>query len=194
MSSWRTRYWPSTTRTTCPRKSPSLCTHRRRAGVRMIPELGHFALILALLLSIAQAVFGLGGAARGNAAWLAAGELSGGWAVRVCHARVRGAHMGVRPARFLGALRRHQLELRAADLLPRRRRLGRARGLAVAVVAVPRGLDPGRRRCQPVAGRAVSRPGARHPRHRQHRIPALHAGDIESVRASRPRGRPRDST
>jgi cytochrome c-type biogenesis protein CcmF len=38
----------------------------------MIPELGHFALILALLLSIAQAVFGLGGAARGNAAWLAA--------------------------------------------------------------------------------------------------------------------------
>jgi cytochrome c-type biogenesis protein CcmF len=38
----------------------------------MIPELGHFALILALLLSIAQAVFGLGGAARGNAAWLSA--------------------------------------------------------------------------------------------------------------------------
>jgi cytochrome c-type biogenesis protein CcmF len=38
----------------------------------MIPELGHFALILALLLSIAQSVFGLGGAARGNAAWLAA--------------------------------------------------------------------------------------------------------------------------
>jgi cytochrome c-type biogenesis protein CcmF len=40
----------------------------------MIPELGHFALILALLLSIAQAVFGLGGAARGNSAWLAAGR------------------------------------------------------------------------------------------------------------------------
>jgi len=38
----------------------------------MIPELGHFALILALLLSVAQSVFGLGGAARGNAAWLAA--------------------------------------------------------------------------------------------------------------------------
>jgi len=38
----------------------------------MIPELGHFALIVALLLSIAQAVFGLGGAARANGAWLAA--------------------------------------------------------------------------------------------------------------------------
>ncbi len=40
----------------------------------MIPELGHFALILALLLSFSQAIFSLGGAARGNAAWMAAGR------------------------------------------------------------------------------------------------------------------------
>jgi cytochrome c-type biogenesis protein CcmF len=40
----------------------------------MIPELGHFALILALLVSTAQAAFSLGGAARGNAAWMAAGR------------------------------------------------------------------------------------------------------------------------
>ncbi|MEX0735428.1 MAG: heme lyase CcmF/NrfE family subunit [Steroidobacteraceae bacterium] len=40
----------------------------------MIPELGHFALILALLLSIAQCFFSLNGAARGNAAWMAAGR------------------------------------------------------------------------------------------------------------------------
>ncbi len=40
----------------------------------MIPELGHFALILALLLSVSQAIFSLGGAARGNAAWMAAGR------------------------------------------------------------------------------------------------------------------------
>ena len=38
----------------------------------MIPELGQFALILALLLAIAQVVFGLGGAARRDAAWMAA--------------------------------------------------------------------------------------------------------------------------
>ena len=38
----------------------------------MIPELGHFALVLALLLSVAQVVFGLGGAARRNDAWMAA--------------------------------------------------------------------------------------------------------------------------
>ncbi len=40
----------------------------------MIPEIGHFALILALLLAIAQVVFSLGGAAHGQAAWMAAGR------------------------------------------------------------------------------------------------------------------------
>jgi len=38
----------------------------------VIPELGHFALILALLLSAAQAFFGLAGASRGNVAWMRA--------------------------------------------------------------------------------------------------------------------------
>jgi cytochrome c-type biogenesis protein CcmF len=37
----------------------------------MIPELGHFALILALLLALAQGTLPLVGAARGNAAWMA---------------------------------------------------------------------------------------------------------------------------
>lgn len=37
----------------------------------MIPELGHFALILALVLSGAQAVFGLAGASRRNSRWQA---------------------------------------------------------------------------------------------------------------------------
>ena len=40
----------------------------------MIPELGHFALILALLLSSAQAFFSFGGAARGTEVWMAAGR------------------------------------------------------------------------------------------------------------------------
>ncbi len=38
----------------------------------MIPELGHFALVLALLLAVAQAFFGIAGAARRNASWMAA--------------------------------------------------------------------------------------------------------------------------
>ncbi len=36
----------------------------------MTPELGHFALVLALLLAGAQALFGLSGASRGNVAWM----------------------------------------------------------------------------------------------------------------------------
>ena len=40
----------------------------------MIPELGHFALILALLLGIAQGVLGLAGAARARQSWMAAAQ------------------------------------------------------------------------------------------------------------------------
>ncbi|NBC33748.1 MAG: heme lyase CcmF/NrfE family subunit [Alphaproteobacteria bacterium] len=40
----------------------------------MIPELGHFALILALLLAVVQAGVPLAGAARGRADWMAVGE------------------------------------------------------------------------------------------------------------------------
>ena len=37
----------------------------------MIPELGQFALILALTLALAQCVLPIAGAARGNATWMA---------------------------------------------------------------------------------------------------------------------------
>ena len=36
----------------------------------MIPELGQFALILALTLALAQFVLPIAGAARGNATWI----------------------------------------------------------------------------------------------------------------------------
>ncbi|HET7198671.1 MAG TPA: c-type cytochrome biogenesis protein CcmF, partial [Burkholderiales bacterium] len=37
----------------------------------MIPELGQFALALALAIALVQAFFPIAGAARGNAAWMA---------------------------------------------------------------------------------------------------------------------------
>ena len=40
----------------------------------MIPEIGHFALILALLIALAQGIFPLWGAARGNLAWMRMGR------------------------------------------------------------------------------------------------------------------------
>lgn len=42
----------------------------------MIPEIGHFALILALLLALTQGVFSLLGAARGKPAWMYAGRIA----------------------------------------------------------------------------------------------------------------------
>ena len=47
----------------------------------MIPELGHFALILALLLAASQGWFGLVGASRGNVAWMRAAQtaVTGQW-------------------------------------------------------------------------------------------------------------------
>jgi len=36
----------------------------------MIPEFGHFALILAICLSVVQSIFPLVGAARNNHAWM----------------------------------------------------------------------------------------------------------------------------
>ena len=40
----------------------------------MVPEIGHFALILALALALAQGVFPLLGAARGKLAWMRVGN------------------------------------------------------------------------------------------------------------------------
>ena len=40
----------------------------------MIPELGHYALVLALFMALVQSVLPLAGAARGNSAWMAVAE------------------------------------------------------------------------------------------------------------------------
>src|SRR5699024_7037694 len=58
--------------------SRSDCGHESRGGA-MIPEIGHFSLILALLLATSQSVFLLAGAARGREDWVGlARPLAGG--------------------------------------------------------------------------------------------------------------------
>src|SRR5690606_3702667 len=70
--SWRTRCWPSTTRTTCPRKSPTASRTREsgstpnRLPEHAMVETGHFALILAFALALVQSVLPLWGARTGN--------------------------------------------------------------------------------------------------------------------------------
>src|SRR3989337_286613 len=45
-----------------------------RSSKPMIPELGHFALILALSIALAQGMFPLLGVARGNLVWMRMGR------------------------------------------------------------------------------------------------------------------------
>ena len=81
----------------------------------MIPELGHFALILALLLAALQTFFGIAGPRCGDDRWLAAVTPAvAGQFVMVEHG-VRLPRRRVRQLRFLGAVRRGELQLRAAD-------------------------------------------------------------------------------
>src|SRR5260221_3012020 len=49
----------------------------RKKRLEMIVELGHFALILALMLALLQASLPLVGAARGHLGWVACGEGTG---------------------------------------------------------------------------------------------------------------------
>src|SRR5258706_1846356 len=73
----RPKCWPSTTRTTCrpKRSTPSIRPPRRprhsSESSRMAPELGHLALILALLIALIQALLPLVGPHRGHAGWIA---------------------------------------------------------------------------------------------------------------------------
>ena len=108
----------------------------------MIPELGHFALILALSIALGQGVLPLLGASSGNSAWMA-----------LAPARRRAASscslliafgcltLGLRHRRLLGALAAQQLQLAAADGLQVHRGVGQPRGLDPAVGADPVGLD-----------------------------------------------------
>ena len=109
----------------------------------MLPELGHFALILALLLAALQAFFGIAGPVLGRDRWIAAViPAVAGQFVMVATA------VGCLIAAFVGndfsvRLCRREFQLRAAAVLPRDGAVGRARGLAAAVDLAARRVDGG---------------------------------------------------
>ncbi len=107
----------------------------------MIPELGHFALILALLTAIIQGTLPMLGAAMREPRLDGAGASRGTRAIPAGRARLRLSRVVVRGQRFLGAERREQLEFRAAAALSRGRDLGLARRLAAAVDADARRME-----------------------------------------------------
>ena len=105
----------------------------------MIPELGHFALILALLLAALLGTLPLVGAQRRHRRVDGARPAArGGQFLFIAFAFGCLAHV-VRRQRLLGAQRRDQFELAAAAAIPDRRDVGLARRLDAAV-----GVDAGR--------------------------------------------------
>jgi cytochrome c-type biogenesis protein CcmF len=62
----------------------------------MIPELGHFALILALLVALVQGTLPLAGAARGSRAWIAVARPAARAGVPAGRARLRLPDLGLR--------------------------------------------------------------------------------------------------
>ena len=117
----------------------------------MAPELGMFALILAFVLSVSQAFFGLAGAWRGKAAWMAVARPAVTRTVRVRRHGVCLPGVLLREQRFLGAVRGAQFEFAAAAVLQGRGAVGRARGLAAAVDSDSVDLERGGGRLQPAA-------------------------------------------
>ncbi len=56
-------------------------------ALKMIPEIGQFALVIALLLALTQATLPLIGASRGNRTWVALAVPGRTGAVYLCHDR-----------------------------------------------------------------------------------------------------------
>ncbi len=109
----------------------------------MLPELGHFALILALLLAGLQAFFGIVGPMVGRDRWVAAVTPAvAGQFVMIGTAMACLIYSFVAND-FSVTLHRRELEFRVAAVLSRDRALGRARRLAAVVDFPPELLDGG---------------------------------------------------
>ena len=157
--------------------------HFVRCGRHMIPELGHFALILALAVALVQGTLPL----RRRVARRCAAD--GARPHRGAHAGVPGdpglrrADPGLCDVGFLRRQRRRQLAFGQAADLQDLRRVGQPRGLDAAVGADPvavrrRGRDLRRQPARHPAQPRARRPGA--DRRRLPRLPAVH---LEPLRA-----------
>ena len=149
----------------------------------MIPELGHYALMLALGLALIQGIMPIVGTRTNDAVLIEHGRADGAGAVRVCRDLVRGARRILRHLGLLGAQCLREFEFGDAADLPAHQRVGQPRRLHDAV-----GLHPRFFRCfggglrQQFAGDAQSQRARRAGLDRRG-VPAFHSHDVQSVRA-----------
>ena len=150
----------------------------------MIPELGQMALVLALCMALAQSFFGLVGCTAGHRL-LDDGSTPGSDRPIPVH-RPGVPATGLFPAaqRFLGTIRRAELQHRASlDLQDRGRPGAPMRARCCCGPSILALVDPGSGRVQPESAAGVQFPGAGRDGHRQHRVPVIHAHDLRSVHA-----------
>ncbi len=147
----------------------------------MIPEIGQFALIIALLLALTQATLPLIGASRGNRTWIALAAPAG--QAQFIFVAIAFCCLGIfiHHQRLLRSQRRYQLQFTTAAALPARRNLGLARRFVAVVDVDARALDGRRFALQPAPAGRDGRARAERDGHRQRRFSVVHVAHFESV-------------
>ena len=151
----------------------------------MIPELGHYALMLALGLALIQGIMPIVGTRTQRSGADEHRRAGGAGAIRLRRHRVFGARRMLRRLRFLGAQCLREFQFGDAADLPAHQHLGQSRRLDDAV-----GVDPGVLRR---AGRAVRHQSAgdaqgqcaRRAGLDRGRLSSVHSDHVESVPAHR---------
>ncbi len=154
-----------------------------RCGRFMIPELGHFALILALAVALVQGTLPLVGAVARRCAADGARPHRRAHPGLPRHPGLRGAHASLRHVRLLRRQRRRQLAFGQAADLQDQRRVGQPRGLDAAVGADPVAVRRRGRDLRRQPARHPAQPRARHPGADRRRLPGLPALHLEPLRA-----------
>ena len=154
-----------------------------RREAPMIPELGHFALILALAVALVQGTLPLVGAARGDARLMALGSTAALTQALLVDRCLRRPHPGLRHVGLLRRQRRRQLAFGQAAGLQDHRRVGEPRGQHAPVGADPRRVRRRRGAVRRQPARHAARARARHPGADRRGLPRLPAVHLQSLRA-----------
>ena len=152
----------------------------------MIAELGHFALVLALALALAQSSIPFWGALAGDRRLMAVAAPVARDPVPARRARLRRARPGLCRLRLLAPQRRREFAFVEAAPLQGDRRLGEPRGLDAPLGADPRLVRRPRRRLRPQPAGEAEGAGPVGPGLDRHRLPALHPRHLQPVRPPRP--------
>ena len=150
----------------------------------MIPELGHYALVLALVMALAQASLPMVGAARGIRPWMQLAKPAALAQFAFVAFAFLALMLAFATSDFSVAIVTQHSHSEQPLIYKLTRHLGQSRGLAAAVGAHPHHLRRAGRAVRREPAAAAEGAHAQHPGHDLGRVPAVHAADLEPVRAA----------